>query len=302
MPASSRTEPIVSVVLATYNRAATLERAIRSVLAQTMEQLELIVVDDGSTDDTYTLLHQIEDTRLRVLRNPEPGGAGAARNRGAAEARGKFLAFQDSDDEWLTGKLEQQLKLAEDESVGLVCCGYLTIPLAGNVWMVTDKPWMRNQEWDVSRLLDFQYIAPTWLIRRSIFEQGGGFDHSLPNLEDWEFALRLFELTRIRVASEPLVVKHGAADGLNKNRTYRVRSLRIMLDKHSTALANYPRIRGALFAELGKALMGEGDFGAGRSCLCKALSAYPNNPVVWVHYLASMAGGNIYRMLKSKFS
>ena len=94
--------PLVSVVLPTYNRAPTLGRAIESVLAQTCENLELIVIDDGSTDDTSDVIaHYQADRRVRHIRLPGRGGAAAARNAGIREGTSPFVAFQDSDDVWM---------------------------------------------------------------------------------------------------------------------------------------------------------------------------------------------------------
>ena len=103
---------MVSVIIPTYNRAHVLPRAIESVLKQTYTELELIVVDDASTDDTAAVMTAITDPRVRYVRK-EHGGAAAARNRGIAEAKGEFIAFQDSDDVWHSDKLEKQLPICK---------------------------------------------------------------------------------------------------------------------------------------------------------------------------------------------
>ena len=110
----------VSSIIPTFNRSKVLARAIESALSQLRPSDELIVVDDGSTDGTPDLLRSYTDSRLRYIQQPN-GGAGAARNRGAAEARGELLAFLDSDDEWLPGKLELQRRLMESRPDVLFC-------------------------------------------------------------------------------------------------------------------------------------------------------------------------------------
>ncbi|MGB3624622.1 MAG: glycosyltransferase family 2 protein, partial [Henriciella sp.] len=100
---------LVSVVIPTYNRARTLRRAVESVLRQSYTNLELIVVDDASTDDTKAVLSSINDPRMRVITYEFNRGCAAARNIGARDARGEYLAFQDSDDEWLADKLSKQV-------------------------------------------------------------------------------------------------------------------------------------------------------------------------------------------------
>ncbi len=104
----------VSVVIPTRNRSTLLAMALRSVFHQQDVELEVIVVDEASTDDTSTMLATIGDARVRVIRNDAPHGVSAARNSGAAEARGEWLAFLDDDDLWAPTKLARQIHAAED--------------------------------------------------------------------------------------------------------------------------------------------------------------------------------------------
>jgi glycosyltransferase involved in cell wall biosynthesis len=109
--------PQVSVVIPTYNRATVLGRAVTSVLNQTFSDLECVVVDDGSTDQTVALVEGFQDPRLRLIRLPVNRGVGHARNVGIQAASGELIAFLDSDDEWLPGKLERQVaRLREYEN------------------------------------------------------------------------------------------------------------------------------------------------------------------------------------------
>ena len=114
--------PKVSVVVTTYNRAALLPRAIRSVLAQTYEDYELIIVDDCSTDDTPDVIRTFVDSRIRVVRHAENTGQSAAINTGIRLARGEYIAFLDDDDEWVESKLLRQVRALDesDPRVGLV--------------------------------------------------------------------------------------------------------------------------------------------------------------------------------------
>ena len=121
--------PAVSIVIPAYNRAATIRAAIESVLRQTWTDFELIVVDDGSTDDTLAEAAKVADPRLRLVESPANGGAAAARNRGLAEARADWVAFQDSDDEWLPRKLEKQMARLTAPGADFVAayCGMLIL-------------------------------------------------------------------------------------------------------------------------------------------------------------------------------
>src|SRR5690625_3525723 len=129
--------PTVTVVIPTYNRAHVVHRAIDSVLGQTFADFELIVVDDGSTDGTEAVLSTYTDPRIRYLVQLVNRGVSAARNRGIKEARGEFVAFLDSDDEWFPEKLERQVnrfKRAPD-NVGLVYCGVETVGRPSGPWI-----------------------------------------------------------------------------------------------------------------------------------------------------------------------
>ncbi len=119
--------PIVSVVIPAFNRVGTIREAVKSVLSQSHADLELLVVDDGSSDGTMSALADMTDPRLRLLANPRNMGPGAARNTGIRAARGDWVAFQDSDDEWLPDKLAKQLARIAQTGPGCVAayCGML---------------------------------------------------------------------------------------------------------------------------------------------------------------------------------
>ena len=116
--------PAVSVIIPTFNRAYCLRRSIDSVLAQTFTDFELIVVDDGSTDNTSALLETIGDPRLRVLRHPTNKGVAGAINTGIRNAKAAIIALQDSDDEWVETKLEYQMEVMRtaDDKLGVIYC------------------------------------------------------------------------------------------------------------------------------------------------------------------------------------
>ena len=128
------TGPLVSVIIPTSKRPVLVQRAIRSVFAQTMADLELIIIVDGPNAETRAVLAGLADPRLRVVQNEQPMGPGAARNRGGALARGEWIAVLDDDDEWLPEKLERQLAFAEGRSLFLCCRAKVVTPQATYVW------------------------------------------------------------------------------------------------------------------------------------------------------------------------
>jgi glycosyltransferase involved in cell wall biosynthesis len=202
----------VSVVIPTYNRARMVIRAIDSVLAQTFRDLELIVVDDGSTDDTVSRLRMLADARIRVLSLPANSGGSRARNEGLRAARADLVAFLDSDDEWLPLKLEAQLarlRESEDPRVAVVYCPWLSRDhLAGR-----EAPGgLPATEGDVLDALlgGWNVATSAALIRRGALERVGGFDESLAGAHDYDLWLRLAAAGHHFVAvREPLVIKHA---------------------------------------------------------------------------------------------
>ena len=186
--------PVVSIVIPLYNRANTLPRAVASVQSQDFTDWELILVDDGSTDNGAEAVLALGDPRLRLIRHPVNRGAPAARNTGIAAARAPLIAFLDSDDEWLPGKLSAQVAaLARAPArLGALVTGFVLhrqatggrferCPAADGTWFAT--------------LLDGCTLSPgsTLLVRRDCFERIGGFAEDLPRFEDWDWLLRLVE-------------------------------------------------------------------------------------------------------------
>tara|TARA_R100000687_G_scaffold82049_1_gene80364 strand:- start:755 stop:1558 length:804 start_codon:yes stop_codon:yes gene_type:complete len=210
------------------------------------------VVDDHSSDATLSVLATLRDPRLSVVVSPaDCRGVAAARNYGATFARSDILAFQDSDDIWLVDKLKNQVPLFDTPDVVMVCSSYLIVDRDGGVSCQGAEEWMLTGVWEHSKLYDFRYITPTWLIRRSTFFEMGGFEEAMRNLEDWEFAFRAFSVGKIRVLPSPTVVKRGGDDSLNWRLDYRFSSLSFFLDKHKCALGSHPLVLSRLYTELG---------------------------------------------------
>jgi glycosyltransferase involved in cell wall biosynthesis len=203
--------PRVSVVIPTYNRAAIVVRAIESVLRQTFRDLELIVVDDCSADGTADAVAQIGDPRVQYVRLAKNGGQWHAENIGIARARGEWVAFVDSDDEWLPHKLEKQLARVDQEPDPRVSAVYCRA-------QVHDQDGLRPvreglaPEGDVtaSLLAGGQTMTPTvYMVKRSALLEVGGFDESLAGAQDWDLWLRLaLAAHRFAVVQEPLVIYH----------------------------------------------------------------------------------------------
>jgi glycosyltransferase involved in cell wall biosynthesis len=226
------TMPAVSVVLPTYNRASMLGRAVRSVLGQSYADFEVVVVDDGSTDGTAEVVAGFDDPRVKYVRLARNAGAGAARNVGIRMARGRFLAFQDSDDEWLPSKLAKQMAAFERGPSGL---GVVYSDMQ-RVWGDGTTSYFAAPDVLPGRLVRtsarFYQVCDlgvqSTLIRREWLDAAGHFNEELPALEDLEMFIRLSRLCAFERLREPLVKYHDT-QGLSKDRYAKWVSRRVIL-------------------------------------------------------------------------
>lgn len=229
----------VSVVIPTYDRASLVQRALRSVLAQTVPPHEIIVVDDGSSDGTSEILHQefseiAEASGGKGFRveTQENRGVSAARNSGISVATGDWIALLDSDDEWLPTKLERQLAaLAEAPTHRVVHCDEVWIRRGRRV-----NPRLKHRKaggWIFEQCLPLCVISPSAvLLEAALLNELGGFDEALPACEDYDLWLRLCAREPVLFVDEALVVKHGGHEDQLSRRIWGLDRFRIeALDK-----------------------------------------------------------------------
>ncbi len=227
--------PLVSVVIPAYNREKTILRALNSVLGQTYSNIEVIVVDDGSTDSTAQVVKNRADERVRLICLSRNQGANKARNRGISEAKGEYIAFQDSDDEWLTDKLEKQLAYMFKISAKAVYCPYILYD-EGKTCIVP-KNYMNQDicEKNVAEVLKKDNIVgtPTLMIKRELFFKIGMFDVDMKRLQDYEFVIRLVKNERLAYIQEPLVKAYRMEQSITSNRHLVLEAYTKILEKHS---------------------------------------------------------------------
>ena len=208
--------PRVSVVIPAYNRAGLVGKAIASVLAQTFNDFELIVVDDGSTDDTGSTVESYQDARVKLIKLPKRGGQSAARNAGIEASRGEWIAFLDSDDEWLPEKLARQM-----ERVDQGPAGYSVVYCACYRQHETDAPEVRPKgelpEGDLFDELLRGKKAPTpsvYVAQREALLATSGFDQAMIAASDTDMWLRMAQRSYLFAAvQEPLAIKHDYGSG-----------------------------------------------------------------------------------------
>jgi glycosyltransferase involved in cell wall biosynthesis len=204
--------PEVSVVIPTYNSVAYVGQAAQSVLEQTFQDLELIVVDDGSTDDTASLIEGM-DSRVRYHRQ-ENSGVSIARNNGFAETSGRYVAFLDADDVWLPEKLAKQLDALRAAPAFRLCyTAFYVTDTELNPFEVRGAP-MSGTALE-GLLLHGNLVgggSSSLLCEREVFEASGGFDPTLSQCADWDLCVRLAAVTDFLFLDEPLVKyrQHGS--------------------------------------------------------------------------------------------
>ncbi|MBN1578269.1 MAG: glycosyltransferase family 2 protein [Chitinispirillaceae bacterium] len=213
-------EPLVSVVVPTYNRAEVLPRAVNSVLGQTYRHVELIIVNDGSTDATDNAVAPLVISRVRSIRFPENRGGGIARNAGIAEARGEFVAFLDDDDVWLPSKLTMQIDYMTNRGVDL--CYTAIRKMYWGKGLRRDRFHATPEANVLKAIMTDNFIGPTSsvVVRKSFIDLIGGFDPFLPALQDWDLYMRLID-TGARVGGlDKVLVEYYKTDKKSVSRSF----------------------------------------------------------------------------------
>lgn len=196
---------MISVVIPTRNRRPLLLRTLRSALAQRDVAVHVIVVDDGSDDDTADVLQRTGDTRVTVIRNSAPLGVSAARNAGIAAATGDWVAFLDDDDLWSPYKLIRQLQTAESDNCAWACSGSVTFVGDGNIVAGESPP---SGDVIASTLPSRNCVpagASNVVVRRDLLHTVGRFDTALRHMADWDMWMRLVAFGPPAVVQEPAV-------------------------------------------------------------------------------------------------
>lgn len=299
---------LVSVIIPTYNRAALVLKAVQSVLEQTYQNFEIIVVDDGSIDNTEELVRNFKDDRIRYIRFNENQGAPFARNKGVKIAKGEYISFLDSDDYYLPNKLALQIDAFKSNSdAGLVYSKFF-IESSDTKKRVEygSKTFESGHLFEKILLKSIPCRIQTWLIRKECFLSIGGFDEKLPMLQDRDFIVRFSYRYKLLGVPEPVavVVFHkgirisDASAKVNEyacNRVLDKISMLVETGGHSPILIK--KMASLYYSIIGRAYLAEGNFSKARYYFLKALSSNPLNYKVYP-YLISSINKNLYCLMK----
>ncbi|MDH5798419.1 MAG: glycosyltransferase [Paracoccaceae bacterium] len=282
--------PLVSVVIPVFNREGQIRAAIESVLRQTYSKLEVVVVDDGSTDGTVDEIEKIEDDRIRLVHMPENGGPSAARNLGIKESKGEWIAFQDSDDEWLPRKLELQMDaLLQAEKGAIACfCGMSILTKDDALQSRTRVAYHPDPAIQISRkdmkqaVLRYSLVSTqTLIVRADMLRACGGFDTSLRALEDWDCTIRLSLLGDICFVDLPLVNQTFSANSLTHHGHSFSQARRMIFDKHLGLFKSDPIALSRVARSIAGDLRRTGEAGEAAKYLFLASKASPGNLALW---------------------
>ena len=243
---------LVSAIIPTYNRSHLLRRSISSILNQTHKSIECIVVDDCSTDDTERLISLMSDDRIRYVRMPINSGACAARNEGILAAKGKYIAFNDSDDVWKANKIETQLNAMESSGADICFSAMERHSLSGSIDIFPDIQTYNQNEFIAFELILAQSLAgtPSIVAKKEVFESCL-FDTEMKCFQDWEWLINASRNASVYYVSEPLVELYLQKDSItirdftNQHDGY----LRI-LNKYKTEITAHPEAHAELLEAL----------------------------------------------------
>ncbi|NLX50081.1 MAG: glycosyltransferase family 2 protein [Methanospirillum sp.] len=297
--------PTVSVVLPTYNRAPLLPRAIESVLVQTWTDFELIVVDDGSSDDTASVMASFTDARVRYVRYEENRGANHARNVGIREARGRYIAFQDSDDDWFPEKLKKNMAVftSSGPEVGVVYSGYWKYVDSHENRIYIPLPWVKRRDgWIHEELLRNNFVTTqAAVVRRECFETSGFWLEGLPGKQEWELFLRISRDYQFRFIDEPLLNSRFTEGGISNNCLGIYHSMERILELHQDEFADHPAILAEHYVRLGLQYAQAGEFEKGRDYLRRGANLQPGNWKYQAAAFASTFGPGIFNRLADAY-
>ncbi|WP_137652106.1 glycosyltransferase family 2 protein, partial [Bifidobacterium moukalabense] len=206
--------PKVSVVIPTFNRADTIGDSIKSVLEQTFKDFEVVVVDDGSTDNTESIIASLGDSRIKYVMQ-DNAGACAARNNGIRHAHGEYIAFQDSDDHWMPRKLEKQLQNINLYNSKIDICKMHSVGLPEDEYEPCRQAIKANFSYEY--LLGRNFVSTQMILARHELFEDNLFDVKIPRFQDWDLMLRLLRDHKLSYTDEVLVERYISADSISQN-------------------------------------------------------------------------------------
>ena len=288
--------PRVSAVIPTHNRAGEVGRAIQSVLNQTFQDFEIVVVDDASEDDTEKTVRGFEDRRIRYIRHAVGKGDAAARNTGIRNATGEYIAFLDDDDEWLSEKLRLQVQFCEaggPELGGVHTARWTIITATGKRSLLSlagRSPNDLNRNW---------ITTSSMLLRRRCFESVGLFDERMPSTSDYDLWIRISQEFRLGYIGDPLVNYYVHENGLSRNPARKIRGLEMLVAKHRDFFATSVTDNSRRHRKMGILYCRVGEMKEARATFWQAARIKPWEARNYFYLCLSLFGPRIFGKVKA---
>lgn len=241
---------LVSVIIPCFNREGTIVQSVNSVLEQTYNDIEVIVIDDASTDNSLKKLQEIHDNRLRIIPLEKNGGACIARNVGIENSKGNYIAFQDSDDIWKKEKLEIQMNAIVNQKADIVFCQFIKkgIDMKDNelLYPLKKEGFLTRKE-----LLLYPIVStPCLLCNRNVFNSIK-FDPEMPRLQDYDLSIRLSEFLNFYFIQQPLVYVYEQENSISKSKKKYFEASNRILHKYEELWKEYPEIAANIYNLMG---------------------------------------------------
>jgi glycosyltransferase involved in cell wall biosynthesis len=283
-------KPLISVVIPTYNSASFLPQSVESVLQQTYDNFEVIIVDDGSTDDTETVLLPYKE-KIRYIKKANSGPSGA-RNLGIAEARGEFIAFQDADDIWVPEKLQLQMDyLTNHPKIAVLHTDLTQFNHQGEVSFSLKERYGSIPSGYIFEelLVNHAVTLSTIIVRRSCIDEVGAFDESLIGAEDYNFYLRLARKFQFGFLNQALVKKrlhtNNLSDNLDQMCEDEIKNLEKITLMFPDARIPKRKLGAHIYTRFGRYYFSQQRFDEAQDCFQKAFRLSPLSVKTWPLWL-----------------
>lgn len=288
--------PKVSVIIPTHNRSELLRVAIQSVLNQTFEDFEIVVVDDASNDDTEDVVKGIGDNRIEYIRHETNRGEGGTRNTGVKNSKGEYIAFLDDDDEWLPAKLQKQVAILDHSSkeVGGVYCGWINFD--GTTGRILCRKLASKRGNIFPELLyEFNILPSSLMFRKACFEKVGWFDESISSGLDHDMWLRIAKEFQIECIEEVLAKYRIHEKRLQNNWDLLIAGNEEFFEKWDEWLKLNPKSYSKKYYGLGILCCLTGNLKKGRAVYQRSIAIYPYRIKPYLTFLLSYTGANVFR-------
>lgn len=290
---------LVSVIIPTFNRADCLNEALNTVIGQTHKNIEIIIINDNSTDNTLEILNKIKFPNIQIFNNNKSIGASACRNIGINNSKGNFIAFIDDDDLWYPNKIELQINyLLENPDTDCVFCDYKYV--LDKIYFIPDRI---KYDITLSKTILSRSIGgfSLPLIKKDCIDRVGLLDVKLPSCQDWDYWIRLYNNTNINYIPECLVIRNLGKNQISSDLKKKIEGREHLLNKHLDLISKYPAIENMHLCRLGSLNILAGNTKISKDYFLKSFKTYPYSLNTFLHLILSYISTDLHKYLISKY-